>query len=274
MMKHRFEVTSVDELNRDNTSFQPSEIIPLINIKNEIPSSSSLLVPSFTTINETIKPSTRSYNSFLQQLKQSSSTTDLRQDVNSSFLPTMHTNNNRNVNVNGKIQEIDSAYSTTQSNNYDTPSLNLTNKFLYELRIKRRELREKTSHFSIEQRIALNRHEHNQNRKRAQDIFDINFELNDNDNLQDNLFNEDLQEKIRNNIFNELDRQRMKQIHKQHRQLILGRVMVMIYTSLLVFMSITLIYVVIDLYNRAQYFNTKLPDNQFLSMIYDKTPYN
>ncbi|CAF1286623.1 unnamed protein product [Rotaria sp. Silwood1] len=272
MMKHRFEVTSVDELNRDNKSFQPSEIIPLIDIQSEIPSSSSSfpLVPSITTINETKTTPTRSYNSSLQQSKISSSAIDLHQDVDSSSLPIVHTNSNTNTNVNGKIEEIDSTYATTHSNNYDTNSFSLTNKFLYELRLKRRELREKTKNLSIEQRIALNRYQHNQNRKRAQDIFDVSFESSDNDDLKDNLFNQDLQEKIRNNIFNELDRQQMKQYYKQKRQLVLGRAMFMVFISLLTFMSFTLIYVVIDLYDRAQYLDTKLPDNKFISMIYDK----
>ena len=74
--------------------------------------------------------------------------------------------------------------------------------------------------------------------------------------IQSNLFNEDTQEKIRNDIFNELDRQRKKQFHKQHRHLVLGRALLMFITSLLAFMSITLIYVVIHLLDKVKYFDT------------------
>ncbi|CAF3483717.1 unnamed protein product [Rotaria sordida] len=272
MIKHRFEVTSVDEFNRDNISFQPSEIIPLINIKNEIPSTLFPLVPSIITINETSKTSTRSDNNFLQQLKKSSSTTDLTQDIKSTSLPIIHTNSSTNTNINSIVEDANATYSTIQSNSFDTNSPHLTNKFLQELRLKCRELRDKTKNLSIEQRIALNRHQNNQNRPRAQDIFAVNFELNYNDDLQDNLLNEDLQEKIRNNIFNELDHQRMKQYQKQYRQLVFGRAMLIVFISLLAIMSITLIYVVINLYSRVQYVDTKLPDDKFLPMIYDTTP--
>jgi hypothetical protein len=42
-------------------------------------------------------------------------------------------------------------------------------------------------------------------------------------------------------------------------------------TSLIAFMSFTLIYVVLDLYDRAHYLDMKLPENEFIPMIYDKT---
>jgi len=135
----------------------------------------------------------------------------------------------------------------------------------------------KSRNLNIDQRIELNRFQHGRVIKRAQDIFDVHFELNDDDddnnnnnNMQYHLFNEDTQEKIRNNIFYELDRQRMRQFHKQHRQLILGRALLMFITSLLMFMGITLIYFVIHLYDRANYLDTKLDDNEFISMIYDE----
>ncbi|CAF4228743.1 unnamed protein product [Rotaria socialis] len=117
-------------------------------------------------------------------------------------------------------------------------------------------------------RIALNRCQRNQNRLRAQDIFDVHFELDDDRDSQ--FLNEDLQEKIRSNIFNELDRQRMKKYYKEHRQLIFGRTLLMVFTSLIVFMSTTLVYVVIDLYDRAKYLDLNFPDNKFISMIYDQ----
>lgn len=73
------------------------------------------------------------------------------------------------------------------------------------------------------------------------------------------VFNEDTQEKIRNNIFDELDRQQMKQFHKtQHRQLVFGRALLMFITSILIFMGVTLVYVVIDLYDRATNLRIKI----------------
>jgi len=268
---HRFKVIPVKELNHDKISFQPSEIIPLINIENDIPSPPP--VPSsFTLINETKKSSPRLFNSFKQRLKTSSSTIDLRYK-NDTSLSRIHSKSTTNLNVNKEPEEPDSYNSTIHSNNtLDTNSLRLTNKFLHELRSKHRELRNKKHDLSIDQRLALNRyHRYHQDTTRAQDIFDIHFELydDDDDNIQNNLADEDFQEKIRNDIFHELDRQRMKQFHKQHRQLVLGRALLLFITSLLAFMSITLIYVVIHLYDRAKYVDTKLPDTEFISMIYD-----
>ncbi|CAM4917833.1 unnamed protein product [Rotaria socialis] len=266
-MKHRFEVTSVDELNRDKIKCQPSEKLPLINITDEIPQLPSS-VPSFTTINERNQPSPSLFNRFLEDIKKTASLAILNQNLNPVSLPIAHYNSTTNGNLNSKVEEPDSNYSTIQSNVYDTNSLRLTNKFLYELRLKRRELRAKTHDLSIEQRIALNRCQRNQNRLRAQDIFDVHFELDDDRDSQ--FLNEDLQEKIRSNIFNELDRQRMKKYYKEHRQLIFGRTLLMVFTSLIVFMSTTLVYVVIDLYDRAKYLDLNFPDNKFISMIYDQ----
>ena len=165
-------------------------------------------------------------------------------------------------------------YLTIQSNSYDTTVTRPTNKFLQELRSKRRELMEKSQNVSIDQRIALHRRQNQRPILRAQDIFAVHFELNDeNDDPplnQDHLFTEEAQEKIRNEIFAELNRQRKRQYHKEHRHLLLARALLMFMTSLFAFMSITLIYVVLDLYERAHYLATKLPDNEFVSIINDK----
>lgn len=268
-MKRRFEVRSVDEQNRDKISLHPSEIIPLINVPNEIPSSLPF-VPHFTTINETTKTTIEPSDHFLKSSNRNSSTDDLTQSVRSS-LPTVNSTTVIGATKNGKIEDIDSNYSTMNSNNYDTNSFRFTDKFLYELRLKRRELRDKTKNIPIEQRIALSFYDHAQNRLRAQDIFDVHFELNDIDDIQENVFNENSQETIRKNIFNELDRQRTKQYNKQYRQLLFGRTLLIVFISLLAFMSITLVYVVIDLYDRAKYLDIAIPDNKFVSMIYDKT---
>ncbi|CAF2044474.1 unnamed protein product [Rotaria magnacalcarata] len=270
MMKHRFEVTSVDELNCDKIQCQSSEKIPLINITDEIPQLPSS-VPSFTTINEINQPSPSLFNRFLEDVKKTVSLAILNQNLNPVSSPIVHYNSTTNGNLNSKVEEPDSNYSTIQSNVSDTNSLRLTNRFLYELRLKRRELREKTHDLSIEQRIALHRCQRNQNRLRAQDIFDVHFELDDNHDDRDSQFlNEGLQEKIRSNIFNELDRQSMKKYYKEYRQLIFGRTLLMLFTSLIVFMSTALVYVVIDLYDRAKYLDIKFPDNKFISMIYDQ----
>jgi len=272
MTTHRFEITPVNELNRDKILSQLPEMIPLINKENDIPIPPPLPI-SLTLINEKNKSSPRLFNNLLQRIKTSSSTADFMQkNDTSSSLQTNHSYSTANLTVNKEIDEPDSVHSTIHSNTLDANSLHLTNKFLHELRLKRRELHAKARNLSIDERIAINRFQYERDIKRAQDIFDVHFEFNDDDNnnnMQNNIFNEDTQEKIRNNIFYELDRQRMKQYHKQHRQLIVGRALLIFITSLLAFMSITLIYVVIDLYNRANYFDTQLVDNEFLPMIYD-----
>jgi hypothetical protein len=261
MTTRRFEITPV---------FQPSEIVPLINIKNDIPAPPPLPT-SLTLTNEKTKSSPRLFHNLLHRVKTSSTSTDLPRKADTLSLPTFHAHSTANFNVNKETEEADSVHSTIHSNTFDTNSLHITNKFLHELRLKRRELHEKARNLSIDERIALNRVRYSRDLTRAQDIFDVHFVLNDDENssMQCNIFNEDAQEKIRNNIFHELDRQRRKQFHRQHRQLVLGRALLMLITSLFAFMSITLIYVVIDLYNRANYFDTKLGDKEFLSMIYD-----
>ena len=223
--------------NRFEMNSKSSEIIPLLHSEGNIATE-----PSVILIHETQKPSTGLFNHFLHRSKPNSSVTDLTRKVESY-----------NLNVNSELEEIDPCDS----------SLHLTNKFLHELRLKRRELLEKTKHLSIEQRIALHRRPVI---NRAEDIFAIYFELN---NDQNDIFNEHAQEKIRNDIFEELNRQRMKEFHKHHRQLLCGRAFLMFVLSLLVFMSITLIYVVIHLYDRAKYLEDKLLDKEFRAIVYD-----
>ena len=162
-----------------------------------------------------------------------------------------------------------------QSNVYETNSIRPTNKFLQELRSKRRELQEKSKNVSIDQRIAFHRRQHPRRIVRAQDIFAVHFELNDEDDYpipltEENLFTEESQEKIRNDIFAELNRQQIKQYYKQHRHLLFARALLLLMTALFAFMSFTLVYVVSDLYDRGRYLDTKLPENEYISMIYDQ----
>ena len=273
MTTNRFKVTPVRDLNRENVTVQPSEIIPLINITNDVPSPPPI-PSSLTTINETNKHPNRSINHLLHRLKNTSSTIDSMQSKETSSLPEKYPTSANNLTVNKEIEEADSCYSTTHT--IDASSFPLENKFLQELRSKRRELREKGRHLSIDQRIALNRFRYERNIVRAQDIFDVHFASNDEEiaNVQQNTFNENTQEQIRNDIFNELDRQRIKQFHKQYRQLILGRALLMFITSVILFMSFTLVYVVTDLYDRANYFDATFGDNEFIPMIYDNTNEN
>lgn len=270
MATHRFQVSSVHELNPDKTSSQPSEMIPLINIENDVPKPPPLPI-SFTSIKETSKSTPRIFNNVLQRLKTSLSTTDIVGKVDSSSLPVLQSKSITNLIALCDFGGGDSCQSTIHSNTFDTDSLRVTNKFLDELRSKRRELHDKAKNLPIDQRIALNRYQYRRDVLPAQDIFDIHFELNDNDTIQNNFFDEDVQEQIRNKIFHELDRQRMKEYHKQHRHLVMGRALLMFVTSLLAFMAITVIYVVITLFDRAKYLDKNLADNEFLSMIYDKT---
>jgi len=291
MTTRRFEVTSVCESNCNNSPPQPVEIISLVHIENEIPPPPPLPA-SISSVNE--KNSTRissklSYpiltrksleprrcstiaatiSSITKQINKSSSV-----DIIDKTSTHPNSTNKTNFIIGNETEEVD-AYSTVQSNNYDTNSSRITNKFLQELRLKRRELHEKAKNISIDQRIALRRRQNQRTILRAQDIFDVHFESNDDeDNLplsESNLFTEESQEKIRSDIYNELNRQRKKQFHKYHQHLLLGRALLMLMTSLLAFMSFTLIYVVLDLYNRANYLDIKLPENEFIPMISDKT---
>jgi hypothetical protein len=271
MTTHRFQVTPVNGFNRDKISSQPAEMIPLINIENNIPSPPPPPPPTLSLVNETKKPPTRFANNIFHRLKTSSSSTDLMKKNETSSPPINHSHSTVNLTVNKDIEESDSCYSTIHT--LDSNSLRSTNKFLHELRLKRRELHEKGRHLSIDQRIALNRFKHKPGMRRAQDIFDVHFASNDDDNVNmpHDMFTEITQEQIRNNIFNELDRQRLKQIHKQTRHLVVGRALLMFVTSLLLFMSITLVYAVMELYNRANDLDITLGDNEFISMVYDTT---
>lgn len=267
MTTRRFEVTPVRDFNKEKTNCQPSEIIPLINITKDAPSPPPL--PStFTTINEMDKHSNRSMNNLMQRLKNTTSAADLVQS-NGTSLPAKLPTGSVNLTVNREIEEVDSCYSTIHT--MDASTFSADNQFLQELRSKRRELREKGRHLSIDQRIAMNRFQYDRNIIRAQDIFDVHFASNEdgNANMHEDLFNENTQEQIRNNIFKELDRQRIKQFHKQYRQLILGRALLIFITSVILFMSITLIYVVTDLYDRANYVDANFQDNQFVPIVFD-----
>lgn len=278
MSSRRFEVTRVPEPTRSNPPIQQSEIIPLVHIENEIPPPPPLPISISSTNNE---KSSKFLNIFLQRkifdtrrraTIAAAVASAGQQFKRSSSVDIITTNEFKVTSIDENEVEDSDVYSTTQSNNYDTTSSRTANKFLQELRLKRREIREKAKNFSIDQRIASNR------RKiiRAQDIFAVHFELNEDETdipLDDpNLFTEESQEKIRNDIFTELNRQRKKQHHKHYRHLLLGRALLMIMTSLFLFMSLTLIYVVTDLYNRATNLDAKLPENEFISMAHDIPP--
>ena len=285
MSTRRFQVTLVPE---SNSLVHAAEMIPLIEIENEIPSPPPL--PASLSSTNGNQVSSRASNPIVQnksfnvrrratiaaamafmgsQIKKSSSANVFHTiDTTSTNLETENENGTAEFDV----------YSTTQSNNYDTNPSGLTNKFLQELRSKRREFRDKAKNISIDQRIAFHRRANQRVIRRAQDIFDVHFELHDEeDNLpttEINFFTEESQEKIRKDIFNELDRQRKKHYHKQHQHLLLGRSLLAIMTLLLIFMGLTLTYVVIDLYDRARHLDAKLPENEFISMINDKTTKN
>ncbi|CAF3420959.1 unnamed protein product [Rotaria sp. Silwood1] len=297
MASHRFEVTLVPESNPNVSSIEQSEIIPSIHIENETPSPLPPLPTSLSSIYEKNKnrTSSRLFSAALlrksldirrratiaaaagstsEQLKKSSSVDAIHKTESKSRSPSA--TSRTDITTGNDVEESDT-YSTVQSNNYDTNPLRITNKFLQELRAKRRQLREKSKNMSIDQRIDLNRRQNQRSIIRAQDIFDVHFQLNDDDDddqlplLEPNLYTEEHQEKIRNDIYNELNRQRTKQYHKYKRHLLLGRSLLMFMTSLLAFMSLTLIYVVFDFYKRANYSDAKLPENKFISMIHDKT---
>lgn len=272
MTSNRFRIIPVNESKHDNQiPKQLSESIPLISIDKDPPQAPPIS-SSLTLINEKTKSSPRLINSFLQRLKTSSSTNDFKSKTDSSSLPINQTNSNVNLNINNKEVDDAESYNSTLHTT-DTNSFRLTDKFLHEIRLKRRELHEKSQNVPIDQRIALNRFQYQQELIRAQDIFDVHFVLDDDmkNNAQGGLFDKDNQQRIRTRIFNELDRQRMKQYHKQRRQLVLGRALLMFITSVLLFMSITLVYVVVDLYDRANSFDSTMNNEEFISMIYDST---
>jgi hypothetical protein len=300
MAARRFEVTFVPEPIRNDSSSQPSEIIPLVHIENEIPPPPPLLPASLSSAKEKNNPnrlSSRLFSSILQrksldtrrratlaaavasfsnQIKRRSLAVGAVCENESTSTPP-RSSSQTNFPIDTENDEAD-VYSTTQSNNYNTNPLRITNTFLQELRLKRRELHEKSKNIAIDLRIDRHRQQNQRRILRAQDIFDVHFHLNDDDDNDDNLllsetnmFTEESQEKIRNEIYNELNRQQKKQNLKHHRHLLLGRALLMLMTSVLAFMSITLIYVVIDLYNRADSLDAKLPENEFISMTHDKT---
>ena len=170
------------------------------------------------------------------------------------------------------LSHDDSDVDSSQSS--DGLPVRTTNKFLEEIRLKRQELIAKAKNISIDQRIAFHRRQRTRN-PCAKDLFNIHFEIDDDEEnistKESHLFTEESQEKIRGDIFKELDRQRRKQYHKYHRHLLLGRALLVGITLLLIFMSLTLIYVVFDLYDRANFLDTKLPENQFVSILSDKS---
>ncbi|CAF1683947.1 unnamed protein product [Rotaria magnacalcarata] len=293
MAARRFEVTPVIESDRETSAMQRTEMVPLINIENEIPSAPpplSIYIASNGGKNKN-RTSSRIFSKILQrrysdirrratvaaagdfrndQIAKSLSADIINQTDSKSTLslPSQHTS----AAIDQQVEEIDT-YSTMQSNNYDTNPLNVTNKFLQELRLKRRELRDKAKNISIDQRIAFNRRQNRRVIVRAQDIFDVHFETHDEDDtpiLESTIFTEEYQEKIRGDIFNELNRQRMKEYHKNRRHLVLGRSLLMFMTALFVFMGLTLIYVVFDLFGRITHLNANTSENIFISMTYDQ----
>ena len=269
MTTRRFEVTRVPERRQEHVISDPSEIIPLIHLQEDIPSPPPLPL-AFTSINETNRASPRLFNSFRHRFKPHFASTDVIPRVETVAGSIPQSISVTNLTIGSDLGKGDSYYSTAHSNVVDTNSLRLTNKFLHELRLKRHELHEKANNLPIDQRIERNRQQHDRQIMRAQDIFAVHFAMNENDVTPSDIFNEDAQEAIRNNIFNELDRQRMKQYHKQYRHLVLGRALLTLITSFLLFMSITLVYVVIDLFDRAKYAEATLPESEFLSMANDK----
>lgn len=259
MSKHRFEVTRVPEI-----ALQPAS--PVIRIENEIPSPPPL--PASLS-------STKSSNIFGSILKTKPFDTRRRATIAAALATEKYNlKKSSSIDVLQKVEpisEIDEfdVYSSIQSTGSDINRSKTTNKFLHELRLKRRELHEKAKNFTIDQRISFLRRENQRQILRAQDIFDVHFEVHDeNENIfpltETQLFTEEVQEKIRTDIYKELDRQRNKQFDKHYRHLLLGRTLLVFMTLLLTFMSLTLICVVVDLYDRAKFLDFKLPENEYL----------
>ncbi|UJR20856.1 hypothetical protein I4U23_023966 [Adineta vaga] len=294
MSKRRFEVTRVPE--SSNTNVSPPELIPLIHIENEIPQPPPLPASILTTND---KPTNNRFNSSLfnsilkrrvldtrrratiaaaiaslgNQIKRSTSAEAIHHsDITSSIaIPSSQTASS----LSKETEETD-MYSTIQSNAYDSNPSSITNKFLQELRSKRRELREKSKNISIDLRIDFNRRLHQRPILRAQDIFDVHFQSHDDENddyflSEQNFFTEESQEKIRNDIYRELNRQQVKQYRKHNRYLIVGRSLLVIMIAILAIMSFTLIYVVTDTFERAKYPDATFPEQDFIPMIFDKT---
>jgi hypothetical protein len=288
MSTHRFEVTRVSEPNLNNPPDQPSEITPFVSIEHEIPPPPPPLPASMISTNAKNSNRIRSKTLSSMLLRKS---LDPRRRASTAAAMASTGNQLRKISSADVIckqdpvvilsnpvkeNEIDESdvYSTTQSNNNDTNHSRIPNKFLQELRSKRRELLGKAKNISIDQRIDFYRRENQRSLMRAQDIFDVHFEsVDEEDNIpfkDMNIFTEESQEKIRKDIYNVLDNQRKKQYHKRHRHLLLGRSLLIFMTLLLTLMSFTLICVMIDVYDRAKHLDVKLPENEFIPMIFDK----
>ena len=289
MATHRFEVTRVPEVSDEHNS--PPELIPLMRIENEVPQAPPLPT-TIQTANE--KSTTTRLNSFLKrrsldprrratiaaafaslgnQIRRSTSAETIhdKNATSTQALPSSQTTCSL-----PKANEDYDVYSTTQSNNYDSNPPSITNKFLQELRSKRRELREKSKNISIDLRIDFNRRLHQRPVLRAQDIFAVHFQSHDDDDdhylfAEPNIFTEESQEKIRNDIYQELNRQQIKQYRKQNRHLLVGRSLLVLMTAVLIIMGLSLICVVVDTYERAKYPDAKFPEKDFIPMIFART---
>ena len=248
---HRFQVTRVPEI-----ALQPAT--PIIHVENEIP-----LPPPLPT------------NIIRSILKSKSFDTRRRATISAALATEKHQlRKSTSIDVLQNFEPIDEndesdVYSSIQSNGSDVGRSKNTNKFLHELRLKRRELREKAKNFTIDQRISFLRRENQRQILRAQDIFAVHFESHDDNEPSlslkpTKLFTEEVQEQIRTDIYKELDRQRSKQFDKHYRHLILGRTLLVFMTLLITFMSLTLICVVVDIYDRAKTLDFTLPDNEYL----------
>ena len=207
------------------------------------------VTPVFETITErsACQPPTRSFSTYLRQKcfdTHRRASISVLSDTRSLMIIDPETND---------IDDPDH-YSSIQSNTSKG-----TNKFLQELRAKRRELQIKAKNFPIDQRIASHRRENPQPILRAQDIFAVHFQQNDDKyslaSNEENLFTEEFQDKVRNDIFKELNRQRMKEYQKQFRARLLARSLFLLMLIILTLMSCTLISGVFHFYHRADNLN-------------------
>lgn len=289
MAANRFKVTSVPEPTRKNPTTERPEKIPLIHVESEILSPTSVSTYISPSNGKTKnRSSSRIYNKILQrrssdirrratiaaatdpdnnEFKKSSSADAISQADSKSRVSL--TTSLTDAPIGSKVEESDT-YSTVHSNYYDTNQKSITNKFLQEIRLKRREIREKAKNISIDQRIAFNRRENQRKILHVRDIFDVHFEPNDEDYnapiVEPTIFTEEYQEKVRNDIYNELNRQRKKQHDRQYRQLILGRALLMVMIALLTYMSILLIFYMSNTLSRLTSLITNITDNQFVPM--------
>ena len=260
MSTHRANVEIISKLSRTHSSRSMStentaERIPLTHIEHEIPSPP----PLPASIAAITKKQMASKNSF--DMRRRATIAAAKASINVLMKKSSSVGLINQTDTESVICHDDSIHQSNQT----------TNKFLDELRLKCREFQAKTKNFTIDQRIAFHRRE----RQRAQDLFDVHFGCHDDEenlsNTNIHLFTQESQEKIRGDIFQELDRQRTRQFHKYHRHLLVGRTLLVLTTLVLIFMSLTLIYVVIDLYDRARSLDSKLPDNEFVSINLDKS---